>query len=284
VYSNPRRNSGAFHDAFKVYPEFWRLRQLDSRSVEGLDGANFDRMIKQFGIDSDTVRVEILGQFPQTGNKQFISNEAVYGAQQRDLLPDPGAPLILGYDPARFGDDDNMVRFRQGRDARSIPAIKWRGLDNWESADRLAEIIDKHNPDGVFIDSGAGAGIIDILKHRRYQVTEVSFGSSAPSDTQWANKRTAMYGAVRDWLPGGCIDKSPELFGDLTSADYDFYGKAKDKQILESKEIIKGKIGRSPGDGDALALTFAGPVSRRDSPTSRRRRREQPEVEEMYGE
>ena len=38
--------------------------------------------------------------------------------------------------------------------------------------------------------------------------------------------------------------------------------------MLESKESLKGKGFRSPDDGDALALTFATRVARRDARAS----------------
>ena len=64
------------------------------------------------------------------------------------------------------------------------------------------------------------------------------------------------------------IDGDPRLFGDLTTPEYDYFGKAKDKIMLESKESLKGKGFRSPDDGDALALTFATRVARRDAKAS----------------
>ncbi len=263
VFSNPRNNSGAFYDAFHHHAKFWRHRRLDSRTVEGTDQALFARMIEQYGEDSDTVRVEVLGQFPSQGDRQFISNGLVYQAQTRELRLDPGAPLIMGMDVARFGGDENVVRFRQGPDARSIPPRRWKGMDGVASAERAMQIIDEVNPDIVNIDGGQGGTVIDILRRKGVRVNEVWFGSKA-DDKEWANKRTEMAARCREWLSTGCLDHDPQLFADLTSVDFDYFGKAKDQQILESKDMVKGKIGRSPDDGDALWLTFAVRGARRD--------------------
>jgi hypothetical protein len=214
------------------------------------------------------VRVEVLGQFPKAGVKQFIANDTVWGAQQRAVVKDPGAALVMGYDVARYGDDWNVVRFRQGRDARSIPPIRWQGMDTVQCAERVAGIINEFTPDVVNIDAGQGTGVIDILRSKRYKVQEVWFGG-ASEEAEYANKRTEMYGRVRKWLPGGMLDNSALLFTDLTAVDYDYFGKAKDQIMLQSKEIFKKNYGRSPDDGDALALTFAGNVARRDARTSR---------------
>lgn len=268
VASNPRRNSGGFYDCFHQYAKYWRLRQLDSRTVEGTDAALFARMIEQYGIDSDTVKVEILGQFPAQGNRQFINNTLVSGAQNRNIEQDPFAPLIMGVDIARFGGDATVLRFRQGRDGRTIPAVKFKERDNMYVTNRIAEWIDKTNPDAVNIDAGNGTGVIDRLREMKYAVNEVWFGS-ASSSKEWANKRTEMWADMREWLSGGCIDSDNFLFGDLTAPEYDYFGKAKDSVMLESKESLRDRGFRSPDDGDALALTFAKKVARRDNRSSR---------------
>lgn len=265
-FSNGRRNVGGFYDSFHTNSAFWRTTHVDSRTVEGIDQKRFDSMIKQYGIDSDTVRIEVLGQFPKQGANQFIGNDLVHQAQRRPLpaTDDVGAALVLGVDVARFGDDHTVCRFRYGRNARSIEPVRFKGMDNMVIANRVAHLLDTYNPDAVCIDAGQGSGVIDRLKEMGYKnVHEIWFGSTA-DDPQYANKRTEMYARVRDWLRGGCIDDDNNLFTDLTAHEYYFFGKAKDQQMLRSKEEIKDIIGRSPDDGDALALTFAVKVARRD--------------------
>jgi hypothetical protein len=268
VFSNGRRNSGAFFDCFNEDSKFWRKKQIDSRTVEGTDTALFERMIEQHGIDSDTVRVEVLGQFPKQGNRQFISNDLVRTAQTRAINPDHGAGMIMGVDVARYGDDSSVICFRQGRDARSIAPIVFKQRDNMSLANEVATWIDRVKPDSVCIDAGNGTGVIDRLREMKYRVTEVWFGGKSTSK-EWANKRTEMYANLRDWLGGGAIDKDPALFRDLTAPEYDYFGKAKDAVMLESKESMKSRGLPSPDYGDALALTFASRVARRDARASR---------------
>jgi hypothetical protein len=272
VFSNPRRNSGGFFDCFDRPEGGWRLRHLDARTVEGLDQAVFNQMITQHGIDSDVVRIEVLGQFPKQGNRQFISNQVAHEAQKREVVDDINAPLILGVDVARYGDDSTVFRFRRGRDARSIPPVRFKERDNMYIANKLAEVIQHYNPDAVNIDAGNGTGVIDRVRELGFRVHEVWFGSSA-SSKEWANKRTEMWADMRDWLGGACIDPDPALFRDLTAPEYDYFGKAADAVMLESKESLKGRGIPSPDDGDALALTFASRVARRDTHLSKSHRR-----------
>lgn len=266
--SNPRRNSGRFYECFHNNSSFWRTSYIDSRTVEGVDKGVYDRIAEQYGEDHDVTRIEVKGEFPRVGSNQFISSESVREAQNRQVVADLGEPLMMGVDVARYGDDYTVCRFRRGRDAKSVKAVRWRGASLVESADKIAQLIDEFKPDAVMIDQGMGSGVIDILQSRRYRVHEVAFGA-ASGMPEYANRRTEMYAKLRDWLGGGCIDKDELLYGDLTALEYRYHGQSKDKIVLEPKDELKKRLGRSPDEGDALALTFAIRVSRSDTRTGR---------------
>lgn len=263
VFSNPRRNTGSFYECFHKFRAYWNRRQLDSRDVEGTDKVKLNEIVKKYGDDSDEARVEVKGLFPRQGDQQFISRETVENAVQRELLEDPHAALIMGIDVARFGNDSTVFRWRQGRDARSIPPVTLKSADNMVVANAAAEWIDKTNPDAVCIDAGNGTGVIDRLRERKYKVHEIWFGGTS-EDAEWANKRTEMWARMRDWLGGSCIDGLSELVDDLAGPKYTFQGNS-DKLRLETKEEMKKRGLASPDHGDALACTFAIKVARRDS-------------------
>jgi len=270
AYSNGRKNTGAFFECFHKNRNFWRRRNLDSRDVEGTDKQVLQSIIDQYGEDSDEARVEVKGEFPRQGDKQFIARDLAEGARGRELQEDPAAPLIMGVDVARFGDDSSVIRFRRGRDARSIPAQKFKGLDNMQLAYRIAEAIDKYNPDAVCVDAGNGSGVIDRLREMGYKVHEIWFGSTRTDSPEWHNKRIEMWGRMREWLRGGCFDEDQELVDDLVGPEYKFVANG-DAQVLESKEEMKKRGLASPDNGDALALTFAVRVARQDAKVRRGR-------------
>lgn len=273
VFSNPRRPSGPFFECFHRNRNIWtRRRKIDSRTVEGTDTRVYEQIIEQYGDDSDEARVEVKGEFPHQGDKQFIGRDLVEAAREREVEPDPGAPLVMGVDVARFGGDKSVLRFRQGRDARTIPAQKFGKMNNMQLAYRVAAAIDKYKPDAVNIDAGGGAGVIDRLRELGYRINEIDFGSSADEPKKWANKRTEMWARLREWLPGGAIDDDDTLFDDLIGPEYDYRGADGGVVQLEPKEKMKERGLASTDDGDALALTFARRVSRRDMRTSRRGR------------
>jgi hypothetical protein len=87
-----------------------------------------------------------------------------------------------------------------------------------------------------------------------------------------------MWGSMREWLKGGVIPPTPELIADLEGVEYGYVIKnGVDAIQLEKKQDMKKRGVASSDFGDALALTFAYPISA-DVP-ERRTRYRQMEVE-----
>jgi hypothetical protein len=189
---------------------------------------------------------------------------------ERDLVQDEFAALIMGVDIARFGTDSSVARFRRGRDARSVPPSRWKGLDNMALSYELAALIDEHKPDAVCIDAGNGTGVIDRLREMGYKIEEVWFGSKS-DEAEYGNCRAMIWGRVKEWLPGGCLDDCQLLEDDLSGPNKKF-ARNGDAILLESKDEMLKRGLHSPDDGDALALTFKVRVSRKDSLTSRHKK------------
>lgn len=268
AFSNPRRNSGAFFNRFNKddYASTWKHRTINVLEVEGVDHSVHESIIAENGPDSDAARVEVYGEFPEMGDRQLIPNSHVREAQKRDvrLIQNEDDPLIMGVDPAPRG--RTVIRFRQGRDARSIPPEVLNGKDNTQIADRIVQLVNKYDPDGVAVDAGLGTGVIDELKRRRVRpVFEVWFGAAAMDQGgEFLTVGGELWGRMRDWLPGGCIDDSTTLFRDLTVRTWDWAGREDAKKTLTSKkEMAKDGI-PSPDDGDALAVTFFPNMPRRN--------------------
>ena len=77
-----------------------------------------------------------------------------------------------------------------------------------------------------------------------------------------------MWIEMSAWLrSGGMIPNHETLKADLSAPTYLF--DASGKMMLESKEKIKERLGRSPDLADALALTFAAPVRKSNEKTER---------------
>jgi hypothetical protein len=261
AFSNPRRNSGYFYEAFHSKREFWKNRNIDARQVEGTDKNVYEQIIDEYGSDSVQAHVEVYGMFPNASDDQFISVNVVDEAMQREKYKDNTAPIIIGVDPARFGSDSTVIAVRQGRDVIAIKRHK--GDDTMETVGRVIEAIEEYKPALVNIDEGGlGAGVVDRLKEQRYKIKGVNFGNKAKNGMMYGNKRAEMWGDMREWLKSAAIPSDRYLKSDLISPM--MKPDSKGSIFLESKKDMRARGLASPDAADAIALTFAFPVAHRE--------------------
>src|SRR5882757_5075503 len=278
VFGNPTRTAGRFRECFAGgrFAHRWSPQQIDSRSVAMTNKAQIAAWVKDHGEDSDFIRVRVRGVFPRTGSLQFIDGQRVDDAVARPLAPDPTAALIMGVDIARQGEDQTVIRFRRGLDARSIPAVKFRIPDLMLVASRIMEQVNAHSPDAVFVDgTGIGWGVVDRLAQLGCSsAIGINFGGRAErtdggeAAARYANKRAEMWGFMKEWVRWGCLPDDADLVADLGNVEYGYDGS--DALLLERKDDMRRRGLASPDDGDALALTFAYPVARKDWAAERR--------------
>ena len=260
AFSNPRRNTGYFYEAFNAKRDFWRNKTVDARTVEGTDKQVYEQIIEEYGPDSVQAHVEVYGEFPSAGDDQFIPIHLVDDAMGRPRYKDASAPVILGVDPARFGADATVIAVRQGRDLVAIR--RYRGDDTMEVVGRVIEAMEEFQPTMVVIDEGGlGAGVVDRLKEQRYKVKGVNFGSKSSKPVMYGNKRAEMWGALREWLKTAAIPPDRVLKTDLISPL--MKPDSKGTIFLEGKKEMKARGLASPDAADAIAVTFAFPVASR---------------------
>ena len=207
---------------------------------------------------------EYLCDFSAQGDDQLIALADTEDAAKRIYQADHVRlfPIILGIDPARFGDDRSVVFRRQGKQA--FKPVVYRGIDNMELASRVANLIEEHKPDAVFCDAGAGSGVIDRLRQLSYDVIEIPFGGKAMKPDQYINRRTEMWWLMKQWIEeGGAIPNDVALKQELATPIY-WYDNV-GRRLLEGKDQIKKRLqgAGSPDLADALALTFALPVAKK---------------------
>ena len=207
---------------------------------------------------------EYLCDFSAQGDDQLIALADTEDAAKRTYQSDHVklSPIVLGIDPARFGDDRSVIFRRQGRQA--FKPVVYRGIDNMELATRVANLIEEHDPDAVFCDAGAGSGVIDRLRQLSYDVIEIPFGGKATKPDQYINRRSEMWWLMKQWVEeGGAIPNDIALKQELATPIY-WYDNV-GRRVLESKDQIKKRLqgAGSPDLADALALTFALPVAKK---------------------
>lgn len=260
VAGNPTRNSGRFRECFRRFRHRWLTDNIDSRTV--FKSVKNDQLIEDLGLDDDQVKIRVLGQFPLTSDRQFISGQDIDAAFGRHLRKEQYnfAPIIIGVDPAWTGADEFVIYGRQGLYSNLL--AKFPKNDNdIQMAGIIARFEDELNADAVFVDAGFGTGIVSAgnVMGRAWRL--VWFGSKA-IDPGYYNKRTEMWGLLRDWLKqGGAIPPDEILRQDLSGPE--LMTRLDGKKLLESKEDMREKGLPSPNRADALALTFAAPVAKK---------------------
>jgi hypothetical protein len=184
----------------------------------------------------------VLGQAPSEASDQLIALSWVTGAQGWTAEPVEADSVVLGLDPSRVshGDQAAMV-------CRKGPLVLWvkrRRPRSANPSDELAgwlrEERHKNGASRAFVEeTGVGAGVVDRSRALGVPVVAVSPGAGA-SSRNMANKRAEMWWRLRE--------QGPKFW-------YDGQGRV----LLEPKDKIRSRLGRSPDSGDALALTFALP-------------------------
>jgi len=263
VFGNPTRNSGRFRECFRNFRHRWVQRQIDSRTVPGTNKKKIQQWLDDHGEDSDFFKIRVRGQFPSQSALQFISSIDADAARSRHLRPEQYsfAPVIIGVDPAWTGDDPLVIYKRQGLYSQRLASIP-KNDNDIEVANLIARLEDEHQADAVFVDGGYGTGIVSAGRVMGRSWRIIWFGGKV-IDSGFVNKRAEMWGGLKAWLKdGGAIDpKNEELYQDIIGPET--VPRLDGKILLESKADMKDRGLPSPNDGDALALTFAEPVSKR---------------------
>lgn len=209
--------------------------------------------------------------FQMSGHDSFIKPELV--AQARKNVREESGPLVMGFDPARFGDDGSALARRHGR--KVIKVERRNKLTTMEGAGWIKQVIDTESPARVFIDvGGLGVGIYDRLVEMGYDeiVKPVNFGSAPLEPPKIGedgkeigggpvNRRAEIWMASRDWLAqegGADIPDVDSLQGDACGPGYKYDSNS--RVLLESKEAMRARGVPSPDEWDSVALTFAEPV------------------------
>jgi len=230
----------------------WRRNKIIDLSVNGMDGGKAFKQEYPFHAEE---------AFQLTGEDSYIPSDIVMRARKCQRAERYG-PLIIGCDPARFGDDRTAIIRRRGRVAYELETHVKR--DTMEVAGILHTIIGRERPDMVVIDvGGLGAGVVDRLNELGHGdvVRAVNAGSSPLDANKYSNKRAEMWGLLSAWLHDEpcSIPDVDTLHADICGTRYKFDSNS--RLLIEAKADMKRRGVRSSDESDALCLTLALPVS-----------------------
>ena len=275
-YGNPTRNYGYFKEnAEGRFKHLWISRHIDSRRVYMSNKKELQSRADAYGEDSDYFKIRVRGMFPLKSSLQFIPTSWVHDAMKRETPSlDHGfrGVVSIGVDVARFGDDQTVIYPVLGSDARTYAPKPgdgiFSGLDTLQVVMKIIEKLQFFEAEGyevgfLGIDAGAGAGVIDVLRTKGYDCSEISFGGRPVFEPHaYRHRGDEMWGrgkeAIRERLvlPDLSTDIGADLLAEMTNREYDFY-MGGNLMHLETKKEMKSRGMKSPNLSDALFINFA---------------------------
>lgn len=264
---NPNTRECAFFDMFHKPSEreLWHLFTFNSEESPITDKENIRRLAVEFGKNSDTYRVRVLGEFPLADPNCVMSSDDLWActgipvleaAKMRSFLHYERA---IGVDLARFGSDESAIYRRSGLAvvekaifARTEPlavieaACEMQRRAGWRD-DQCIYVVDA---------CGIGEGVVGNLYKKRKRVHEFR-SQHTSSDRNYADKITEAYFHLAKLARERrlSIPADEHLVRQLSSRLYKTDSKGRLK--LESKDdYVKRMEGESPDRADALVMAF----------------------------
>jgi phage terminase large subunit len=271
LISNPLRTSGAFFDAFARDRDLWKLFTISAHDTPNLSGEEVPREVRKRlvsrrwvernakrGVDSNEYRVRVLGEFPTESDDGVVALGDLEQAHAQTF--EPGLPLVVGVDVARFGSDKTVIAVRRGNVIRV--ARSFGGRDLMQTTGAVTEVARGlreeagRRPVIVVDDVGLGGGVTDRLRElAEFRIVDHNGGRKA-STRDYPNKRSQSWFEFAELLPVLDLDPADEeLASDLLAPTYSLASDA--KRVVEAKANTKKRLRRSPDRADAVILCCA---------------------------
>jgi hypothetical protein len=233
---------------------------------------------------NDLFRVKVLGVFPEVPTTVLIPQEWVEAANARwkDIFQNPDKPfnglfhdsLRLGSDVAGMGRDNSVECYRYGNTVHRFETQNSGGkADHMGTAGRIKHQLDRDTRTVAIIDTiGEGAGVYSRLIEQGYEnrVFSCKYSEAAKNTSGdylhdstgqyiFANKRAYLHWMVREWLDPKnkhhpALPPDDLFLEEACEAHWSFDSSG--RVVIEAKDDIVKRLGRSPDKFDSLANTF----------------------------
>lgn len=278
LIGNPTQNSGLFFDAFHSQRHLYNTITLSGKDtpeyhepgvIPYLPSREWvDEREKAWGSDSALFRVRVLGEFADEQERGIIPLSWVEAANRRweeQAGLDGFIPLTemdsIGVDVGQSA-DQTVLATRKGNviiDIRRPPK-----MDSLTLADVVSNIVKAHGGTAVIDSIGIGLGASEELGRNgtNYMPFVASKKSTAKDRTRelgFANRRAEMWWGLREKLDPAygeevALPPDEKLTQDLITPTYDVAPGG--RIMVEDKEAIRKRLGRSTDTADAVAMAF----------------------------
>lgn len=282
--SNPTQQSGEFYDSHHAKRRFYRALAISSEEAAAVDPpipglatrAWIAEKREEWGTDSPLYAVRVAGRFAAQATDAVIGLGLALSAvdRGRDLEADfdNDQPLVVGFDVARFGDDESVLAPRRGR--RIYPLLVVESGDGPDTAARAmialrdAGLIQPQELPRFVVDAnGVGASVYDALARREdCQATAVNTSVAASKPDDYLNLRAELHFEFREWLKTGALPDDDRLLSEIAAPKYRVA--TRNRIQVESKDEIRKRLRRSPDRADAAMLSICEGDAHRGDPVA----------------
>ena len=269
--STPGEPQGRFYEiqSRKAGTEDWWVRHVTRDECLGsgrMDSEWAEQRRLQWGEGSAVYQNRVMGEFAATEADGIIPLAWVEAANERWALLEAsgvwGEMTCVGVDVARSGEDRTVLAMRYGNAIRELRRSPRQ--DTMATTGDVVSAIAGKAAYAIVDVIGIGAGVVDRMREQRLNVQAFNAGEhtdwrDVSRELQFANLRSASWWNLRELLDpaqGHSIALPPDdlLTGDLTAPHWRMSSGG--KILLESKDDIRKRIGRSTDDGDAVVMAF----------------------------
>ncbi len=283
--SSAGRPEGRFYDLARgaVGPNWARQHITQAQAVAAgqVSASSLVDLAELWGVDSTLYRNHALGEFADDSADTVVPLSWVQAANERWLAlsraDQAGVATDAGIDVARGGTDRSVLVALAG-DVAGRPVELARGDGPTTAASALSHV--GMGPAGplVLVDSeGVGASVYDAFRRGYRDLGRRTHAFRAGTGTTWtdssgvlhfANLRAGAWWHLRELLDpalGATLALPPDdkLTGDLTTPKWRESRTRERHIVIESKDEIRKRLGRSTDAGDALVMAAWGRVVRR---------------------
>jgi hypothetical protein len=228
-----------------------------------------EEKLRDWGADSPLYKSKVLGEFSDDAPNQVVRQSDLAVCRIPPDVPHPPEDLLpveLGVDVGG-GSDETVIRERRGR----VAGREWRRLTDRPEviAPMVLQAIRETGATSVKIDSiGVGFGVVGELRNmaaeglHKARIIAVNVGGASSKPRVYLNLRAEIWWEIgremsEDRVAGwdlSTMDNADATVAQLLEPRYD--PDAKGRIVVEKKEDVIKRLGRSPDNADALLLAY----------------------------
>lgn len=207
----------------------------------------------KYGENSNEYKVSVLGIPPDSDDSALIPYIWVEEAVEKPITQYNKPMKLLGVDVGG-GQDPTVCCFREGLIVHDFHRI--HSIDMVEQALEVRKLVQKYNIEMVLIDTiGIGSGLYNLLRSEKGFVTRGVNVATKASSPDYRILRDELWFLIRSYFETKAVSipKNDAFRVEITTIKYDTLG---GKIVVEGKESIRKRLGRSCDTADSFLLTM----------------------------